>query len=448
MRAPWLLALALGLGPGTPAPAADTAARDRLTRALDALLAHERPGGGWTYGRQWGRPVEPGIPAVRLMGRLAPWVGLAPWDVVVVRSPGTPAGGLVLLAGHRQTGRAEFLAAARRAGDLLVGIQLASGGWVSEMPVRGTALAGWFRAIWWKTSIDDDITPGAARLLLRLWEATGEVGYRQAAERALAFLLRAQLPAGAWPGHWRPGWVRRVWPTFADLPTLNDGATSAALETLLVGARVLGREDLRAAARRAGEWILRVQRPAPQAGWAQQYDVYGRAVPARVFEPAALAAWESRYALEALLALAADTGDARYCAAVAAGVRWLRHAALRPGCWARFYTLGADTPLYVGPDGAPVATPAQGRSSYNWTGDFGIPALLERVGAAPVGAGAAPDRPVAGDPGPCAGDPPHGFDRNAPDDPRAMVARAWLALAALEPAGPPPCARGRAGPEG
>src|SRR6185312_15114335 len=109
----------------------------------------------------------------------------------------TPAAGLVLLGGHRVAGHAAWLEAARRAGDLLVATQLASGGWFSEMPVEDGRLPAWFRALERRTTLDDDVTPGATRFLVALWEATGEARYRDAAERGLALLLAAQLPSGA-----------------------------------------------------------------------------------------------------------------------------------------------------------------------------------------------------------------------------------------------------------
>jgi hypothetical protein len=81
---------------------------------------------------------------MQIAERVARPLGLARWDLLVVRSPGTPAAGLLLLAGQRLTGRTDYLDAARRAGDLLVATQLPSGGWFSEMPVEGGGLAAWF----------------------------------------------------------------------------------------------------------------------------------------------------------------------------------------------------------------------------------------------------------------------------------------------------------------
>ena len=250
-----VLAAALAIAVAVDAASADE--REELVRVLDVLLAHERAGGGWTFAAPPGTRPHPYTVPLKVAEWLAAPFGLARWDVVVLRSPGTPAAGLALLDGHRLTGRADYLAAARRAGDLLAAIQLYSGGWFSEMPVEGKALARWYAATMRRTALDDDVTTGAIRFLLALWQTTGERRYRSAAERGLDFILQAQLPEGAWPLVWRPAWKRSVWGTFEDLPTVNDGATTAAVETLIVASRVLERADLAAAARRGGDWLVR-----------------------------------------------------------------------------------------------------------------------------------------------------------------------------------------------
>jgi hypothetical protein len=403
---------------------AGSASRRALVASLDALLARERPGGGWALppGPD-GRP-RPSKFLLRVAERVAAPRGWARWDVVVLRRPGTPAAALALLGGHRVTGRGDYLAGARRTGDLLVALQLSSGGWFPEMPVDGTGGTWWFPLLVPGVPLDDDATPGTIRLLLALAEATGEAAYREAAIRGLDLLLRAQLPSGAWPRIWRSRWKRLVRPTYEDLATLNDGATPQAIVTLLAGARALARPDLLAAARRGGDWLVRVRGPAPQAGWASQYDAADRPAAGRPFEPAALASWESRYAVEALLALADATGDARFCAPVPAAVAWLARSALGPGCWARWYALDSNEPLYLTREGMRVPAAAQADALSSWTGDFGIPALLARLGVPP-------DRPgPASAGGPCAGSAPAA---PGPRSTRALIARAETLLAALEP---------------
>jgi hypothetical protein len=403
--------------------------------ALDAVLACERREGGWTY--VCDPPTGPHgavtWPLVRARAVAAP-LGLDDWDVVVLRSPGTPAAGLLLLDAWGRGGEARDLAAARRTGDVLLALQLAHGGWFSEVPIHGTAPARWFVALARWATLDDDVTSGAVRLLLALYEATGDVRYRDGAARGLDLLVAAQLPSGAWPLTWRPRWRRALRPSFEDLASTNDAATAGPILALLAGARTLGRSDLLVAARRGGEWLARVQAPPPQAGWAQQYDVDGRPAPGRRFEPAALASWESREMLDALLALATATGDPSFCTPVRHAALWLVGSAIAPGCWARFYATGTNAPVYIGRDGRTVPSAAAARRPYRWTGDYGIPALLAALGAAAPSTAASWRLP--GDAGWCPG------ERIAPAltaGPRRRIAWAAERLAAWAPPPAPPC---------
>lgn len=441
-----LLVAASGAAAVTPpSPTSAAALPPEVRQAVEAVLECARPDGGWTYvcnppSGPWGA-----VTAILLRAEaIAAPLGRDDWDVLVLRSPGTPAASLVLLDAWRRTGDERYRAAARRAGDLLVDAQLPSGGWASEMPVHGARLASWFRWLNLWTALDDDVTSGAARFLLALWQATDDVRYRTAAERALDLLVAAQLPGGAWPLTWRPRWVRLAAPSFEDLPSTNDAATAGPIEALLAGARALERSDFLAAARRGGDWLLRAQGRAPQAAWAQQYDDAGLPGPGRRFEPAGYASWESREMLDALLALARATGDRRYCDAAPGAVEWLLRSAIAPGCWARLYRPGDNAPLYVDGQGRRVASPDEAKHPYRWIGDYGIPGLLASLGLDVDGASLAPGRALAprrvpGDAGACPGEL---AVESAPDreNPRARIARAAVLLERLEPGVPSPCA--------
>ena len=421
-----------------PGPARSEGLSPGATLAIEAMLECERPAGGWMYVCPPHSGSHGVTKVVNLGARLANALNFEPWEVVVLRSPGTPAAGLFLLEAWEISGEPRYLEAARRSGDLIVELQLPSGGWFSEMPVRGSELAAWFRwyAPW--ATLDDDVTTGATRLLLRLFEVTGDELYRRSAIRALDLLLEAQLPSGAWPLTHRPTWIRAVSPSFEDLPSLNDGATASVIETLILGAEVLDRPDLLAAAVRGGDWLVANRFPSPMPGWAQQYDEAGRPVPGRRFEPVALATWESRHALDALLALERAVGDGRYCEAAQEGLDWLEDAALSPGCWPRFLSLDEGTPIYLDFDGRPVDNPTQAKRPYRWTGDYGIPDLLVRAGRHFPQEMVTPRIP--GDAGSCPGTPRRIRSRIESRNPRARIGASGTRLAAQRPATGDPCA--------
>lgn len=394
-------------------------ARVELVRALDVLLTLEMPGGGWTYAHLPGSIPRPLTEPVRFADWVERRLGLSSRQLLVVRSPGTPAGGLALLAGYRATGRAEYLAAARRAGDVLLAVQLVSDGWFSEAPVSDGEPAWWFHRFMRRASIDDDVTPGAVRFLTALWAATGDRRYRFGAERGIDLLLRAQLADGAWPLVLRPAWKRLIWRTYEDEPTLNDGATPLAIRTLLDAAVAFARPELRAAAERGGAWLLRVQGDPPRAGWAQQYDVDGTPRRARRWEKPGLATWESRHAVDALVALAAVTDDDAYCAAVRRAATWLGSSTVGPGCWPRLVALADGAALYFDDRGRAVASAAAAHHPYDWVGEFGITEALARLGGEPAG-----PMPIPGDPGECNGGRVAVGDVLASGDARAVIAYA------------------------
>ena len=329
-------------------------------------------------------------------------------DDAWVQPPGTPAVGLAYLDAYAATGDETHLRAARDAGECLILGQLRSGGWDYSItfdpekrsgiayrcgldgrpqPGRGGAddaggLGGW--DIWKRrkgkgnvTTFDDDVTQAAIRFLVRLDAALGFEDERvhEAAGYALASMLAAQYPNGAWsanhdrfptpptaaeypvvpatyPADWPRGWPK----DFTGCYVLNDDLIATAIDTLLLAAEVYAADaDLSkrclAAAERAGGFLLLAQVPGPQPAWAQQYDRDMHPVWSRAFEPPAVSGGESQRVLESLLTLARATGDAKYLDPIPRAVAYLRASMRSDGTLARFYELETNRPIYFTREG-------------------------------------------------------------------------------------------------
>jgi len=133
-RVGWLVAIGSVLVACAAVGHSDERARDdeaALLATLDRLAALERRDGAWTFAAAPHTRPAPSTVVVKIAERVASPFGLADWDLVVMRSPGTPAAILALVDGYERSGRAAYLDSAKRAGDLLLRTQLPSGGWYS-----------------------------------------------------------------------------------------------------------------------------------------------------------------------------------------------------------------------------------------------------------------------------------------------------------------------------
>ena len=83
-----------------------------------------------------------------------------------------------------------------------------------------------------------------------------------------------------------------------------------------------------------GDFILKSQLPAPQAGWAQQYTHDLKPAKARAFEPAGVCSAVTSRNLRALLELHLATGEQRFLAAFPLADKWLERSELADGRWA------------------------------------------------------------------------------------------------------------------
>jgi hypothetical protein len=213
--------------------------------------------------------------------------------------------------------------------------------------------------------LDDNTTQAAIRLLMRVDQALGfkDAAVHESARFALASLLAAQYPNGAWPQRYSqppvagdfpvlkaryPDAWPRTWPKakYNAYYTFNDNALGDVIDVMLEASRVYDDSQYRRAAERGGDFILLAQMPDPQPAWAQQYNARMEPAWARKFEPPAITGGESQSVLITLLLLARETGQPKYLEPVPRALAYLNASRLADGRMARFYELRTNRPLY------------------------------------------------------------------------------------------------------
>lgn len=301
--------------------------------------------------------------------------------VISIQPDGTTTVGLAMLKAYHATGEKTCLEGARAAVRALIDCQLASGGWTSDFDfgkgdperyhLRRHVLAGdtdpgkrKFRS-----TLDDNKTQSALLLLLELAylpEEKDNQDLQESLQYGLDRLLSSQTFIGAWPQQFSgpasgnetiikaslPDSWSKTWPDqpYSQLATLNDDNLVRILDVLLRAHALSGEVRYLDSARRLGDFLLLAQLPAPQPGWAQQYNEAMQPAWARKFEPPALSARESYGAIEALFKLWVATGDEKYRESIPTALTWLEKVRLPDGQWSRFYELGTDRPLYCHAD--------------------------------------------------------------------------------------------------
>lgn len=336
---------------------------------------------------------------------------------------GTPLVGLAYLQAWEATGDPCFLEACREVVGALAHCQLQSGGWhysgsfdpalaantdwapdykgVRSLQANpGLAIYPLYNVM---TTFDDHTTQLCVQFLTKYVAAvqglnnSADDSARQILENALAGMLRAQYPNGAWPERyggdtrnpanypvqaaqitddWPREWPSNAPSAYMEYYTLNDDAIHDCISTMILAWEKLGREDCLAAAKKGGDFLILAQFPEPQPGWAQQYDYNMRPAWARSHEVPGVTSYESRTAMEALLELYLLTGEEKYLVPIAPAVAWLQRSQLEPGIWSRYYELGSNEPIYGLKTG--VIVYGSGAPGYSLPAAFGIPDFIDK----------------------------------------------------------------------
>lgn len=229
-------------------------------------------------------------------------------------------------------------------------------------------------------TIDNDATYTQMRFLARVNAAQPETRHREAFERGLSYLFKAQYANGGWPQFYPllPGYYTHI--------TFNDDAMIGVLELLRDIARgqppyswiaAKDRERAAAAVQRGIACILRCQIAVNgmKTVWCAQHDeLTFEPVPARKYEHESLSGFESVQIIRFLMG--EDHPAPEIVAAVQAAVTWFQQSKLiglrvisvpapdlphgadhkvvadpsAPPLWARFYEIGTNRPIFGGRD--------------------------------------------------------------------------------------------------
>lgn len=257
----------------------------------------------------------------------------------------------------------------------IISWQTDEGGW----PLMNTTNEPWTgdeKAVgpWGRNGTLVHATTSEIRFLARIYQATRDKEYKEAAENGIRYILKAQTPTGGWPKSYP---VRDK--DYYKHITFNDGAMINAL-TLLKDITTEPEytfldEELKKQVKEGYEsgidCILKCQIIAngKLTAWCQQHDeVNYQPRAGRTFEPAAISGGESADVLLFLMSIRKPSAEVKK--SIEAGVQWYRDVRLdsleliktktdqvvkenaaAPPLWARYYEIGTNRPIFSGRDG-------------------------------------------------------------------------------------------------
>lgn len=232
---------------------------------------------------------------------------------------------LMLLSGYLTLGESAYLEAAERTGQALMRLQYPDGHWpyaASFNPETGKFEASYSDE---RAPLEDHVQSHPVTLLWLLHDLTGKPEYKAAADKGLAFILKAQNPNGSWSHHYNTklacGQAARGHLRAGEI---NDDSTADQMMVALIAYRHTGQIEYLASYLRAADWLVSAFIDKKAKGWAQQYDEQNRPVRARHFEPDAISLSEGIHSAPLMLMQTYRmTGERRYLEPVHKWKQWM-----------------------------------------------------------------------------------------------------------------------------
>lgn len=252
-------------------------------------------------------------------------------------------------------------------------------------------------------TVDNNATTKEIRYLVKAYHETRNERYLQAARLGVRYLLKAQYANGGWPQYYPDTHLYRSQITYNDRAMINVLLIMQDIKDAKNGFEILASyvDEAKAAIEKGILCILQTQISidGKKTIWAAQYDKDTlRPAKARAYELPSLASSESSDILLFLMDQSSPTTAIKE--AVEAGINWFDDHKLKdkeaividdprqasgkdrvlidkPGtnCWARFYDLEKQDPIFVGRDSKPrnslTAIENERRVGYAWYGTWG-----------------------------------------------------------------------------
>ena len=303
---------------------------------------------------------------------------------------------------------------AERIGDNLLFYQHPTGGWPKNTQMQDSLTAADRKRVEKLkqgkryATIDNKATTTEIKYLARLYAATNDAKYRDAAIRGFSYLFEAQYDNGGWPQFYplSKGYYTHI--------TYNDDAMVNVLKLMRdasLGKKPFGflPDSVRAAAKasldKGIQCILNTQvvQNGVKTVWCAQHDEHTlKPAPARAFELASLSGQESDDIVLFLMSLSNPSMEVRQC--VEDAVAWFRKSRITgkrieyftnadgkrdyriTDCaqgdapckplWARFYTLEDNRPFFCDRDGVMRFSVSEigyeRRNGYDWYNSDGL----------------------------------------------------------------------------